>query len=123
MCFAVKGYYSRVHLGPYIVLQLQFLEGNGDLERVGGALTIEHNVVLLRAHGGEGEEAIGIVYRQVQSYAAFKLLRRKLVVRLKALINLLLTNCSFSVMVVLASYLYSCRPLRSCTSCESDGHT
>lgn len=39
-------------MGSYIVLQAQFLEGNGDLERVGSALTVERNVVLLSAHGG-----------------------------------------------------------------------
>lgn len=36
----------------YIVLQAQFLEGNRDLERVGSALAVERDVVLLSAHGG-----------------------------------------------------------------------
>lgn len=38
--------------GSYIVLQAQFLEGNGDLEGIRSALAIERNVVLLSAHRG-----------------------------------------------------------------------
>jgi len=39
-------------MGSYVVLQAQFLEGNGDLERIRSALAVERNVVLLCAHGG-----------------------------------------------------------------------
>lgn len=42
---------SWVHMGSYVVFQSQFLEGNGDLERIGGALAVKRNVVLLRGHG------------------------------------------------------------------------
>lgn len=40
-------------IGSYVVLQAQFLEGNGDLERIGSAFAVERNVVLLCAHGGQ----------------------------------------------------------------------
>lgn len=39
-------------MGSYVVLQAQFLEGNRDLERIGSALAVERNVVLLCAHRG-----------------------------------------------------------------------
>lgn len=43
---------TRAVMESYIVLQAQFLEGNRDLERVGSALAVERDVVLLSAHGG-----------------------------------------------------------------------
>jgi hypothetical protein len=49
--FVSKGR-SGVVMGSYVVLQAQFLEGNGYLERIGSALAVECNVVLLCAHGG-----------------------------------------------------------------------
>ena len=39
-------------MGSCVVLQAQFLEGDGDLERIGGALAIERNLVLLSVHCG-----------------------------------------------------------------------